>query len=370
MSSTTEDQQVPDTEGTAEEFSGRLFSSALAALECLSVYAGDRLGWYRSLASDGPATPAELATRTGTHERYTREWLEQQAVVGILDTDPGDANRRFSISPVAAEVLTDDHSLFYLAPLPRLFAAIGAQLPALLNAFRNGGGVSWAELGADAREAQADLNRPWFERELGNALSTVPDVHDVLVRPRARIADVGCGAGWSTIALARAYPDATVEGIDIDAPSIEMAHHNAASAGVDDRVSFQLANAAALPGDASFDAAFAFECVHDMSNPVGVLSSIRRSVKSDGLVIVMDEAVGEEFQAPSDDLERLMYGASIFVCLPDGMSSQPSAATGTVMRPATLAGYGQQAGYERLEVLPIEDFAFFRFYRLHQPTTP
>ena len=370
MSSTTEDQQLPDAAGTAEELSGRLFTSAFGGLECLSVYAGDRLGWYRSLASEGPATPGELAIRTATHERYVREWLEQQAVIGILDTDPADADRRFSISAVAAEVLTDEHSLFYLAPMSRLFAAIGAQLPALLDAFRNGGGVGWAELGADAREAQADLNRPWFEGELGTALATVPDVHDVLSRPRARIADVGCGAGWSTIALAHAYPGAAVEGVDIDAPSIEMARHNAQSARVEDRVSFRLADASALSEAASFDAAFAFECVHDMSNPVEVLAAVRRSVKSDGLVIVMDEAVGEEFQAPGDDLERLMYGASMFVCLPDGMSSEPSAATGTVMRPATLAAYAQQAGFDRLEILPIEEFAFFRFYRLHQATTP
>lgn len=363
MTTTTDDASSAGP--TAERFADRMLASALGAFECLSVYVGDRLGWYRSLAADGPATPAELAERTGTHERYAREWLEQQAVVGILATDPADPHRRYSLPTGAAEVLTDEHSLAYLGPVPRLIAAPGGQLPALLSAFRHGGGVTWNDLGADGREAQADLNRPWFASPLADALSSVPDVHDLLARRGTRIADIGCGAGWSSIGLARAYPGATVEGFDVDAPSIDMARANAEAAGLSDRVSFHVADGATLAEDDTFDAAFAFECLHDMSNPVGVLASIRRAVRSGGLVVVMDEAVAEEFTAPGDDLERLMYGFSLFICLPDGMSSEPSAATGTVMRPATLAGYGRQAGFDRLEVLPIEDFGFFRFYRLH-----
>jgi SAM-dependent methyltransferase len=249
--------------------------------------------------------------------------------------------------------------------MPRLVAAPGGQLPGLLSAFRHGGGVSWSDLGSDARESQADLNRPWFGRPMADALSSVPEVHGLLAGPGTRIADVGCGAGWSSIGLAQAYPDSTVEGFDVDAPSIEMATANAETAGVSDRVSFHVADGATLAADDTFDAAFAFECLHDMSNPVEVLASIRQAVRPDGLVVVMDEAVAEHFTAPGDDLERLMYGFSLFVCLPDGMSAEPSAATGTVMRPATLADYGRQAGFDRLEILPIDDFGFFRFYRLH-----
>lgn len=356
---------VHDTDGpTAEQFADRLLTSMLGAFDCLSVYVGDRLGWYRSLAVEGPATPAELAERTQTHERYVREWLEHQAVVGILRTEAADAARRYVLPGGAAEVLTDEHSLAFLAPMPRMLAATGAQLPALLDAFRHGGGVSWDALGADARESQADLNRPWFAQPLADALASVPVVHDLLSAGRSRIADVGCGGGWSSIGLARAYPDATVDGFDVDALSIDMARANADAAGLSDRVSFYVADGAALAADATFDAVFAFECVHDMSNPVDVLTSMRLAVKSDGLVVVVDEAVAEEFTAPGDDLERLMYGYSLFVCLPDGMSSQPSAATGTVMRPSTLAAYGREAGFDGLEILPIEDFGFFRFYLL------
>ncbi|MFF2620732.1 class I SAM-dependent methyltransferase [Oerskovia jenensis] len=375
----------------ADEFAERLFASALGALDVFSVYLGDRLGWYRSLATDGPATSAELAARTGTQERYAREWLEGQAVAGVLTVAPGHApsaepttqpdrppkgepppsgtpdgaERRYALPPGPAEVLTDEHSLAYLGPLPRLFAAVGRTLDELLDAYRDGGGVSWGRLGADAREAQADLNRPWFEHELAAALGRVPDLHAILSRPSARVADVGCGAGWSTVALALAYPQARFDGYDLDAPSVEMARANAEAAGVTDRVRFRVADAANLPPDVPLDAAFAFECTHDMPRPVEVLSAVRQAVLPDGAVVVMDEAVAEEFTAPGDDVERLMYGFSQFVCLPDGLSSAPSVGTGTVMRPATLERYALDAGFERIEVLPIEGFSFFRFYRLH-----
>ena len=352
----------------ADAVAERILAASTAGLEALSIYVGDRLGWYRSLHGAGPATPAELARRTGTHERYTREWLEQQAVIGLLHAEAdGSSGRRYTLPAGAAEALTDTDSLAYLAPLPRLLAAAGSQLPELLEAYRHGGGVSWDDLGPDARESQADLNRPWFLRALPDALRHVDDLDAVLRRPGARVLDVGCGAGWSAVALATAYPDAEVVGVDVDAPSVEMARRNAASAGLgEDRLRFHLADGGSLrtDDDGGYDAAFAFECVHDMPRPVQVLSAVREAVRPDGIVVVMDEAVAEEFTAPGDGLERFMYAVSLFVCLPDGMSSTPSAGTGTVMRPATLRRYAQEAGFAGVDILPIEDFGFFRFYRL------
>lgn len=350
---------------SAPAVADRVFQAVLGTVDLLAIFVGDRLGWYRSLAEDGPATAGELAARTATHPRYAREWLEQQAVTGLLAVHrEGTADERvFAIPPATAEVLTDEHSLNYLAPYGRLFGATGPVLPKLLDAYRTGGGVSWDELGDNAREAQADGNRPWYEHRLAAALASVPEVDTALRAPGARILDIGCGGGWSGIALARAYPAARVQGVDIDAPSVRMAVRNAAAAGVADRCDFRLTDAADLT-EGEFDIAFAFECVHDMPRPVEVLAAVRRALRPGGSLIVVDEAVAAEFAPDGDDVERLMYGFSLFVCLPDGMSSPPSAGTGTVMRPETLRRYALEAGFGAVDVLPIEDFGFWRFYRL------
>ena len=283
---------------------------------------------------------------------------------GILVAEPASTAtaRRYSIPAAIAEVMTAEQSLAYLGPLPRILVAAASRMPELLAAYRTGGGVGWDDFGDDARECQADMNRPWLERQLAPALGSVDDIHAILSRSDARIADVGCGAGWSTIGIARAYPNAHLDGYDVDAPSVEMARRNAAEAGLADRVSFHHTGGEELTG--VYDAVFAFECVHDMPRPVEVLAAVRQVVKPDGAVIIMDEAVADEFTAPGDELERLMYGFSLFVCLPDGMSSPPSVGTGTVMRTSTLASYAREAGFEGVDVLPIEDFGFWRFYRL------
>ena len=350
---------------TADELAERLFGSLLGTVEILSVYLGDRLGWYRSLADDGPASPVDLARRTDTQVRYAREWLEQQAVAGLLEveTDGAPNERRFAIPASTAEVMTDETSLAYLAPLGRMFGAVGPMLPQLLEVFRKGGGVSWDDFGDDAREAQADANRPWYEKQLGPALAGVPTIHDALAAPDCRVLDVGCGGGWSSIALARAYPSATVLGVDIDQPTVDLAVANARAAGVSERVRFLCQDAASLP-EGTVDVAFAFECVHDMPRPVEVLSAVHRTLAPGGSLVVMDEAVADAFAPDGDGVERIMYGFSLFVCLPDGLSSPPSAGTGTVMRPSTLQGYGEAAGFGAFEILPIEGFGFWRFYRL------
>ncbi|MGV9710056.1 class I SAM-dependent methyltransferase [Gordonia sp. NPDC003424] len=373
-----------DVAPSADTFAERVFTSALATAEFMSIYVGERLGWYRCLADAGSLTADDLAARTATMPRYAREWLEMQAAYGILQVDAGTDPARFCIAPGVAEVLTDSSSLNYLGELPRIFAAPFTRLPQLLEAFRTGGGVGWAELGDDAREAQAALNRPWFAQRLTPALARIEHLHHRLARPGARILDVGCGGGHSTVALARAYPDATVVGVDIDAASVELARQTAAESSaaessaagssaagssaagstVADRIEFRCADAAAMGEDERFDAAFAFECLHDMPYPVDVLTAVRAALRPGGSVIVMDEAVSDHFSGDADDVDRLMYGFSVFVCLPDSMCAPDSAATGTVLRPSTLRAYAQDAGFDEVRVLPIDDFAFFRFYEL------
>jgi 2-polyprenyl-3-methyl-5-hydroxy-6-metoxy-1,4-benzoquinol methylase len=350
------------TEALAE----RLFSAVLEAMDIMAVYIGDRLDYYRLLEAHGPSTPGDLAVRAGTTERYVREWLEQQATTGILDVADAAAppeDRLFSLPAGHAAVLTDPISLAYMAPAAQMLAAAGHQLSAIVDAHRTGGGVSWADFGHDMREAQGAFNRPFFMQLLGSDwFAAVPDL-DRRLAGGARMADVGCGYGWSSIGLAKAYPTLRVDGYDLDGPSIEEANANAAAEGLADRVRFYRRDAADSVAAGGYDVVAAFECIHDLPNPVGVLETMRQLAAADGIVVVMDEKVAPSFGAVGDEIERLMYGFSNVICLPDGMSHPGSVGTGTVMRQDTLAMYAQEAGFEVVDVLPIEA-DLWRFYQL------
>jgi 2-polyprenyl-3-methyl-5-hydroxy-6-metoxy-1,4-benzoquinol methylase len=344
-----------------DEVADRLLAATLGAQELFAVYMGERLGWYTDLAASGPSDAAALAERTGTDERYAREWLEHQAAAGFMTVD---ADHRFALTDGAREVLTDADSALYLAPLGRLQAAAGRLVDDYVAAYRSGGGVSWAQLGDDARTSQAALNRPFFLGALvDDVIPAIPELHRLL-QQGGRLADLGCGEGWSSIALAGAYPGVSVVGIDIDVPSIDAARRNASSAGVD--VAFEHADAGSVRRD-GFDVVTFFECVHDMPDPVAVLAAARAMVRDDGYVLVADERTEEAFTAPAGPVERLFYGWSLTVCLPDGLSSTPSVATGTVMRPATLDRYARAAGFAGIEILPVEN-DMLRFYRLLLPS--
>jgi 2-polyprenyl-3-methyl-5-hydroxy-6-metoxy-1,4-benzoquinol methylase len=347
---------------------GRLFNAALGTFDVFSVYLGDRLGLYRALDGLGYATSTELASTTNCDERYIREWLEQQAATGILEVDNPEAeatDRRFTLPTGHREVLIEEHSLNYLSALLRLVVGATKPLPEVIQAYRDGRGVAYPDYGTDTIEGIAEMNRPMFLNLLGSDwLPAVPDVHARLqADPPARVADVGCGSGWSSIAIARAYPKAQVHGFDLDEISIGLARANAESAGLSDRVTFAVRDAA-HPGLAGrYDLVTAFETIHDMANPVEALRKMRGLVNEGGSVIVADERVGETFSAPGDDVERLNYGFSILHCLPACRTESPSAATGTVMRPPTLRRYAAEAGFSSVEILPIEN-DFWRFYHL------
>jgi predicted O-methyltransferase YrrM len=355
---------APESQDATAAFADRLMTATLGWVDLMAAHLGSQLGWYEALAGHDGLTAAELAEATRTDARYAREWLEQQAASGMLRAsgEDDDASRTYRLAPGAAEVLLDRSSLSYLEPLARMAAAAATQLPALLEAYRTGGGVSWEQLGAYAREAQADMNRPWFD-QLPSLLAGVDRIDQVLRRSGARIADLGAGGGWSSIALAQAHPGLRVVGFDVDESSVEDARRNAAEQGVADRVEFLLADAALMAEHGPFDAVFAFEALHDMPHPVEVLAAARAAVADDGVVVIMDEATAEHFTPDAGDLERLLYGFSIFVCLPDGMSHRPSAATGTVMRPDTLRRYAREAGWDDIRVV-VPEFGLWRFYEL------
>ena len=356
-----------DDEAARDALVGRLFEAALGTFDLAALHVGERLGLYAALA-DGPHTAPGLAAATGTAPRYIREWLEQQAVTGILavdDTEAGEDERRYSLPNGHREVLLHPESLAFMAPVARLMMGMAAQTPALIDAFRTGAGLSWEAYGADVREGQASMNRPMFANLLGPEwLARIPDVDERLRSdPPARVADIAVGGGWSAIALARAYPKILVDGLDLDPSSIDLARANLATTEVADRVTFSIRDAADPGLAGQYDLATIFEAVHDFSQPVAVLRAVRSLLAPGGSLLVADERVAERFTAPGDAVERFMYGFSFLLCLPNVLADDPSAGTGTVMRPDVLRRFATEAGFSRLEVLPIEA-DFWRFYRL------
>jgi 2-polyprenyl-3-methyl-5-hydroxy-6-metoxy-1,4-benzoquinol methylase len=344
---------------------GRLFANAIGAFDLFSVYLGDVLGLYRVLAERGPLTSAELADEAGVDERYAREWLEQQAASELLEVAQDGDTRRFRLPAGHDEALLDVSSLNYIAPMARSVLASIRPVDRLLEAFRSGDGVPYADYGDDLHEAQAAFTRPLFENLLGKEwLPAVPEIHErLLADPPARVADVACGQGRSSIEIARAYPKVHVDGIDSDRASIERARTNLSGSGVEGRVTFQERDAADAGLAGRYELVTVFEALHDMSYPVDVLRAARALLADRGLVFIGDERTEDTFIAPAGDTERLFYGFSVFHCLPVGMVGAGAAGTGTVIRAETVRRYADDAGFSTCEVLPIEN-DFWRFYLL------
>ena len=343
----------------------RMLRSMTGALELYTVYLGERLGLYRALADSEPVTSAELAARTGTTERYAREWLEQQAACGLLAVDDpaaGPLERRFWLPAEHVPVLADADDVRYRAFNGTEIARAARSLPDLVEAFRTGDApprVTWAP------EGRPDFNRAEFLHLL--AKSWLPSIGAVDERlratPGARVADLACGTGWSGIAIALTYPLVHVDGFDLDGDAIAAARRNAADAGVADRVTFTVADASAGDMSGRYDVVTIIEGLHDMARPVAALRIARGLLTSPGWVVVADELVEDEFTAPASLLERYHYGWSVVGCLPAVMGDPQTAATGAVMRPATLRRYAAEAGFADAEVLPVKA-GTFRFYLL------
>jgi 2-polyprenyl-3-methyl-5-hydroxy-6-metoxy-1,4-benzoquinol methylase len=340
-----------------EAFMAQMLDSVNGYFTVVTIYLGVRMGFYRVLANGQALTSRELAARTDTSERYVREWLEEQTLAAILVVDDEAAaalQRRYSLPASHAEVLSDRESVSYLAPLAQAAVGVARPLTAIKNAIRTGGGVPFAEYGEDLLRGVAELNRPLFLHQLGQEyLPLITDIHRRLrADPPARVADMGCGTGWSSIGMALSYPKIRVDGFDLDEVSILDARHNAEQAGLQERVRFENRDAADPALTGQYDLVTAFECIHDMSDPVSALANMRRLAGPSGNVIVMDKRANEEFRADKNPIEHFLYGISILGCLPVAMAETPSAATGTVMRSGTLRQYALEAGFTTSKPCP------------------
>ena len=348
-------------QGKLDAFSERVLNEVNVAMSCLNLYLGHRLGLYRALAEAGPVTAAKLAGRIGYSERYLREWLECMAVGGYLDHEP--ATGRFSLPPEHAVALLDADSPAYVAPFLCFIPSFAGILLPLLKGFRSGGGVPYEAYGADLREAIGMGNRPMFVNDyVAKWIPAMPDI-EIHLKGGGRVAEIGCGVGWSSIALARGFPKIHIDAVDVDAASIEDAQHNAQRAAVADRVVFHLASGEEVPLTGPYDLVTAFECLHDMPYPVKALRHMRELVAPGGAVLIADEAVGESLEENRNCIGLLNYNFSVLHCLPQAMVFPGAVGTGAVIRPSTVRAYAEEAGFAQIEVLPIEN-RLWRFYRL------
>jgi SAM-dependent methyltransferase len=343
----------------------RFRQDSLGALELYTVYLGERLGLYRALADGEPVTSTELAARTGTVERYVREWLEHHAASGLLevqDAAAGPLERRYRMPPEHVPVLADPDHLLYQAKRGVEIVRGARPLPDLVAAFRAGGAPSQLGWGPEGR---SEINRPIYLNLLGKEwLPSIPELDRRLrADPPARVADVACGTGWSSIAMARAYPKISVHGTDLDEDAIATARQHTEAEGLSERVTFSVADAFGPSLTGRFDLVTILEALHDMTRPVEALRAARAMLADGGSVLVADERVGEAFAAPAPDDDRYNYGWSVVSCLPYAMDDPQTAATGAVMRPSTLRRYAAEAGFREVEILPVEN-EWWWLYRL------
>ncbi|MGH9002202.1 MAG: class I SAM-dependent methyltransferase, partial [Acidimicrobiia bacterium] len=289
----------------------------------------------------------------------------QQAVAGVVEVDDPAAptpGRRFRLPNAHAHVLTDDDSEACMKPCAAVVPWLAKALDIMVEEFRHGAGASFGLF--DLHDIQAAFTRPVFVNHLTQTwLPALPDVQAKLIAgERVRIAEIGCGEGLAAITIARAYPDAEIDGYDLDEASIAAACKHAAERGVTDRVRFEVQDVTDPAFGERFDLVFCCEVIHDLADPVGALAAMRRLAGDEGAVLVIDERADEEYTPSGDLIQRLLYAFSILHCLPAGRDAETSAETGTVMRPSTFRGYAEAAGFTGVDELPVDN-PFFRFYR-------
>jgi len=308
-----------------EQFVGKAIGDLGAALTAALVVIGDKLGLFKALAQAGPLTPADLAARTNTAERYVREWLAAQAAAGYVLYDA--ARGRYSLSPEQAVALADENSpACVLGGFQGMTAAMKI-VPKLSEAFRTGHGVGWHEHDADLFMGTERFFRPGYAAHLTSAWIPALEGVDAKLKAGGRAADIGCGHGASTVLMAQAYPKSTFVGFDYHAASIERARERAAEAGVADRVRFEVAAAKEYPGR-GYDFVTCFDCLHDMGDPVGAATHVRSSLAPDGTWMVVEPYAGDRVEENLTPVGRVFYSASTLICTPASLAQEVGLALG------------------------------------------
>lgn len=326
------------------EFVGRFITDLGAAHHAATVVVGDRVGLYRALADTGPANPAEVARAAGCDERYTHEWLNAQAASGYCEYDP--QTGRYHLTAVQQACLAEESLPTFLTAGAYLAASLFKDEERLADAFRSGSGVGWGEHHHDLFAGVERFFRPGYAANL--IASWIPALDGVEARlvDGTTVADVGCGHGASTILLAQAYPASTFVGFDNHPASIDAARRAAKEAGVDDRVSFEVASAQEFPGR-GYGLVCIFDALHDMGDPLGAAAHIRDVLSADGTWLLVEPAAGESVADNLNPVGRLFYSASTLICTPAARSQPGGYALGAQASEAQLRSISEQAGFSR-----------------------
>ena len=325
-----------------EAFMGQALGDLGAAISGLMVYLGDQLGLYKAMAAAGPVTPAEVAARTETDERYVREWLDNQAASGYVTYDA--TARTYELPPEQALALADEDSPAFL---PGGFTGIVAayvDADTFVDAFRTGRGVGWHEHDSRLFVGTERLFRPGYKGYLVSDWIPKLDGVDSKLRDGGTVADVGCGHGASTILMAQAYPSSRFVGYDYHAPSIDTARRRASEAGVADRVRFEVASAKDYAQD-GYDLVTFFDCLHDMGDPVGAAVHARRALIDGGTVMLVEPFAGDRPEDNHNPVGRAYYGFSTVICTMASRAQEVGLALGAQAGEARLREIFEQAGF-------------------------
>ena len=355
---TTTEAQAPLV-GT-DEFAGRVVGDVAATMTTIFCALGDKLGLFRALAADGPATPSELAERAGLNERYVREWLYGLAATGYVELDRGSG--RFWLPDAHAAVLADEGGVWFLGGGYQELVGMLPALDRVAAAFREGGGVPQAAYSDDAYTGMARLSKSWFDHQLtGTWLPLLPDLVQRL-NEGISWADVGCGGGRAVIRLAHEYPRSTFVGYDAFAAQVDRARQEAEQAGVGDRVRFEVADGSrGLPD--RYDVISTFDVVHDSLDPAGLVAGIRRSLDDRGTYLMLEMNCADDPADNTGPIATLLYGFSVLYCMTTSLA-QGGVGLGTCgCPPSVVEELGRAGGFESVRELPIGD-PFNRLYEL------
>jgi SAM-dependent methyltransferase len=335
----------PLDQGKLHEFVMRAVGEMGAAMNAALIVIGDKLGLYKAMSGAGPVTSAELAKKTGTAERYVREWLACQAAGGFVTYDA--ASGRYTLPPEQALALADETSPVFLPGFFEIVAACMKDESKIADAFKSGKGMGWHEHDHGLFAGTERFFRPNYRAHLVSEWIPALGDTETKLKAGARVADVGCGLGTSTILMAQAYPKSTFVGFDYHDGSINMAREAAAKAGVGDRVKFEVAKAKDYPGK-GFELVAFFDCLHDMGDPEGAARHVKESLSSNGAWMIVEPFANDKLEDNLNPIGRVYYAASTMLCTPASLSQEVGLALGAQAGEGRLSKILKSAGFSKV----------------------